>query len=293
MKIAVSEIRVEDKRLFDQYKSTDILNSEYQFTTIFAWADTYQFHYKLYNNFIIVFGEQSNAHIQCYYPIGNGDLTECMEHIRECFCVLGQAVNIRPLSEAMLNQLRPYFSETALIDTKPSYTDYIYSLDALRTYAGSEYKRKRKLTKHFYDNYKFEYEEISSSTAMGYFNSLCHILRLSGKVNRDEQRAYYRMLSNFDGLGLRGCAVRINGTVQGICVAEECGEQILVHIRRCNKMFVGIYPAILQLLLCRAFENTEANLVNLQDDVGLIGLRKAKLSYHPSMLLKKYFIYEG
>lgn len=84
----------------------------------------------------------------------------------------------------------------------------------------------------------------------------------------------------------------INSELVGISVAEPYFDNIMLLIRRCNKEYDGIYPAMLQLLLFHEFSDRNYCYVNLQDDMGIENIRNTKLSYKPVILLQKYFIIE-
>ena len=60
----------------------------------------------------------------------------------------------------------------------------------------------------------------------------------------------------------------------------------LIHIEKANPNIRGLYPYINQQFILNEFKNVE--FVNREEDLGIPGLRKAKLSYNPHILLKKY-----
>ena len=59
-----------------------------------------------------------------------------------------------------------------------------------------------------------------------------------------------------------------------------------IHIEKANPDIRGLYPLINQQFLLHEF--LEAEVVNREDDMGLEGLRKAKLSYEPIGFANKY-----
>lgn len=60
----------------------------------------------------------------------------------------------------------------------------------------------------------------------------------------------------------------------------------IIHIEKANPEIRGLYPFINQQFIINAFP--EALIVNREDDLGIEGLRKAKLSYEPIDYVKKY-----
>lgn len=289
----MKKIEIEDKVIFDKYKSPDIINSEYQFTTIFAWAHRYNFCYIENGEVLYIFGNQNNGNLQCYFPIGEKSIEDKLEFLKKIFRENMSPINIRPLSKDMLEQIKPFWGANFSIGTKESYRDYICDYNLLLEYKGSEYKKKRKLTKTFLSRYNYEYSSISK-TNIEYIKDALHSILYGTDcaVDIDEWTAYTRILENYENLGLRGGFIAIDGIIEAISIAESCFDTIYIHVRRCNKKYVGIYPAMLQLLMKNEFVDHKYKYVNLQDDMGIENLRKAKLSYKPIMLFEKYFIQE-
>lgn len=288
----MKKIEIGDKELFYKYTPNFIMNSEYLFTTLFAWADKYNFRYIIYKDFLIIFGTQQNGNMQCYFPLGEGDLKDCIQYIFTIFHENNKPFNMRPISKQMLEMVYPLISNGTIMGTKESYYDYIYNFNDLLYFEGKKYRKKRKQINSFYSNYLVKWELMLSSDIEMYLDALYEILRKSNNFDSDEFNAYNRILSHYDQLGVKGVAIRINGKIEGVAVGECCNDMIIMHIRRCNKKFNGIYPAILQLIMKEVFINSGCQIVNTQDDMGNLNIRYSKNSYKPKMLLKKYFIWE-
>lgn len=289
----MKQITIEDKDIFDKYATPTILNSEYQFSTLFAWAEKYNFSYEEHDNTLYIFGTQNNGNLQCYYPLGNSSLKKSMEYIQSVFTQNEMPLNLRPLSHEMLHTLLSHIALPIKVGSKLSYTDYICDYTTLANYSGASYKRKRKLANSFYKKYTYQYKSINENNIDIALSGLHEILLNScNGIDPDEWNAYFRILMNFKKLNLRGGVVFVNNELAGISVAEPYFDNIMLLIRRCNKRYDGIYPAMLQLLLRHEFSDRNYCYVNLQDDMGIENIRKAKLSYKPVILLQKYFIIE-
>ena len=62
----------------------------------------------------------------------------------------------------------------------------------------------------------------------------------------------------------------------------------VIHVEKANPEIRGLYPFICQQFLLHEF--LDALLVNREDDIGLEGIRKSKLSYNPIYREEKYEI---
>lgn len=117
-------------------------------------------------------------------------------------------------------------------------------------------------------------------------------MNLDSIRDEEEYEAYCKILGNFESLNLRGGIIKINGIIEAVSIGEAIGSMVLMHLRRCNKCFEGIYPAMLHFVLNSEFDNTEYKIVNTQDDMGNENIRRTKLSYNPVCVYRKYFVKE-
>lgn len=289
----MKQISIADKEIFEKYCSPSILNSEYQFSTLFAWAEKYNFCYEVYHEALFVWGTQNNGMLQCYYPLGCNALKDSIDHILDVFHKKNMPLNMRPLSYQMLTSALAHIDVPVQVGSKSSYSDYLCDFDLLRDYSSSMYRKKRKEANAFYRKYTYHYKSLNSNNIKQALQGLYDILYRSGSVvDNDEWNAYQRLLNNYDKLSLRGGMIFIEGTLVAISVAEPYSDSVMIHLRRCDKTFRGIYPAMLQMMLYNEFSDRTYHYVNLQDDMGNDQIRKSKISYRPSMLLKKYYIIE-
>ena len=103
----------------------------------------------------------------------------------------------------------------------------------------------------------------------------------------EEDRAIRRALERWDDFPFLGALLRADGTTIGYTIAEELDAETLdIRFEKASGDYTGSYQALNQLFLQN--QGADYAWVNREEDMGDPGLRAAKLSYHPTRLLKKY-----
>lgn len=169
--------------------------------------------------------------------------------------------------------------------------DYIYRVSDLAELAGKKYHSKRNHISYFQKNYDWSYEEINSINIdecilMNEKWFLMNADKLSGSI--DAERDVLKLaFDNYDLFVFKGALLRVNGEVIAFTFGEELNHNTFVtHFEKAFSNIRGAYPMINMLFAKKTL--TEYEYVNREDDVGSEGLRKAKLSYHPEILLEKF-----
>lgn len=89
----------------------------------------------------------------------------------------------------------------------------------------------------------------------------------------------------FEGAVLRGNG----GKVVAFTVAEIIGDTLIVHIEKMNHDVSGAGESINKLFAAEMLMRyPDLKYINREDDAGDPGLRKAKQSYHPATMLRKF-----
>ena len=81
----------------------------------------------------------------------------------------------------------------------------------------------------------------------------------------------------------------IDGKLEAFSIGDLIlPNMALIHVEKANPDIRGLYIAMSVFFLQSEFEKAE--LINREDDLGMEGLRQAKLSYKPYKMVEKYWI---
>jgi hypothetical protein len=171
--------------------------------------------------------------------------------------------------------------------------DYIYRTEDLIELVGKKYDGKRNRIKKFESSFPHEYEclearhiEACRSLFLQWFGEK----ECPGPYLEAERDAILEALKCLKPLGFAGGVVTVNGRVEAFTVGTRLtGDTAVVQIEIANPAYPGLAQWINREFVRREWR--AFRYVNREQDVGVPGLRRAKLSYHPDHLLAKYNLY--
>ena len=179
--------------------------------------------------------------------------------------------------------------------------DYVYDGESLRTLAGRKNQKKRNHINAFLKDYegRYSYKLLDEED----FDDCLELLKIwaSNKEENnefdegidDESIGIRKIFNNYKYLreNLKIAGIYVDGKLEAFTMGELINPNMaLIHIEKANPNIRGLYPYINQQFILNEFEDVE--FVNREEDLGIPGLRKAKLSYHPVKFVEKYTVRE-
>ena len=169
--------------------------------------------------------------------------------------------------------------------------DYVYSREKLATLKGKKYHAKRNHISYFEKNNNWSFEPLSRKNIADCvaMNEKWYELNVEkDRVGIEHEREVLRMnFEHFEEIGCVGGVLRVDGDVVAFTFGERLNDNTFdTHFEKAFSDIRGAYPMINMLFAKNML--TDYELVNREDDVGSEGLRSAKLSYHPEILMEKY-----
>lgn len=290
-------------------ETTNLFGSDTAIANLFLLQEKYNTELKIHKNILFryYYGNENRTGYGFPLPMKNAPenwLKNALEFIFEdaqaqkrpaAFCL------VTSTQKSLINDCLAAHFPGRHIDWKTNRNDcdYIYLRSNLADLPGSQYQKKR--------NHISRFNRIYGACGLGWeFKSYpendiaADILAVSQKwyeekegeseeVLRLEHESIERALQNSELLNLHGGVLYINGQPAAMTLASPISPDVLDVIY--EKSFGdfehnGAYAVINQQF---ARLNPSFLYLNREEDMGVEGLRKAKLSYKPEMILEKFY----
>jgi hypothetical protein len=183
-----------------------------------------------------------------------------------------------------------------LIQTDRDNSDYLYLASDLIDLPGGKYDAKRDFIRRFKAACAYRYLEFTPDLARRcreFEEHWCEDRSCQSDEGLNHERAaIIEMLGNYEALGYRGGALEVNDEIVAFALGERLNsDTLVVHVEKANAKLTGVYAVINNEFLRREATRREASgfkYVNRGQDLGIPGLRQAKLSYHPYRLTETW-----
>lgn len=246
--------------------------------TIYMWKDYYKFSYGEKEGNLIFHSEREDS----YFPCWQCEAARHVEYLKELR--KGGKLIISPVPEVLLEDYAKLGKATEL----QGWADYLYDAKEFIALQGKKYHGKRNHIKNFICSYEYSFQSINGDereiidfvSRLGQTADSC--------LSKYEVAATISALLCYDKLNLLSGVLRVEGNIAGITLGEICGDTLIVHTERCDRNYDGVYEAIAHFFAEKY--GKDAKYINREEDLGDEGLRRAKESWRPIALLKKYSV---
>lgn len=265
--------------LYKQLQETGTAVSEYSFANIYLFRESHDYEILTGDMGTFITGKSydNKRYIMPVKDLRDYDIS----FIEELIKTYGM---IFPVPEEWTEKLDERFH----LEFSDGDSDYILSLEDLRTYSGKKFHSKKNLLYQFERNYQHEARAISNEIIEDAYEIL---ESWQGNMSLDKNETDFypcnEALEHYEELGLCGAVFYANGEPAGFLLGEELNEKVYaIHFAKGKPGIKGLYQFMY---------NNFAHVMpgryccfNFEQDLGLESLRRAKSSYRPTEMLKKY-----
>lgn len=234
------------------------------------------------------------------YPAGQGDVAPVIRAMERDAAERDKPFRMVCLTPRQVEEMEALFPGEFHFEADRDGFDYLYEIDRLADLTGKKLHAKRNHINRFMENNpSWTYEEITPETLPAclemdkewYRRSMVREGLAEERDLGDEGRALRLAMEHYHELGLEGGLIRVYGEVVAFTMGDMlCADTFDVHFEKAYGELQGAYAMINREFARQVrARHPEIKYLNREDDMGVEGLRKAKGSYYPDLMVEKYF----
>lgn len=272
---------------------------EYNFTNLLGWSRPYGQVIAHWNGFLLTrldgpFGTG------CLWPAGPGDARCAIEALAADARERGERLRLFSVPAQEAAALEAWFPGRFTIAPDRNGFDYCYDIDKMCELGGKKLHGKRNHIRRFLDAnegcWSFEpmtKGQLAECLEMDDEWRRRSLLREGEAEERDlgaETVALLAAASHFEELGMDGGVLRVYGEVVAFTMGDLLTPDTYdVHFEKAYGELQGAYPMVAREFARLVREKyPSVRWLNREDDMGVEGLRKAKESYYPDLMVEKF-----
>lgn len=266
----------------------------YSFPVLFCWREAYGFRYAPLDRRLLVRLNSSLGH-SYLWPVGEGDPTPALQALTEDARREGHPLRLIALTLYHKHWLEDTYPGRFCFEEVRDGFDYLYAVDRLADLPGKKLHAKRNHIHRLDESCPgwswscLTEGDIPQCLAM---DALWHqqAQEREGPEGlaslEQEHQALVLALENWRQLDLEGVVLRCGENLLGFSLGARLTDTIFdVHFERARGDIQGAYPAVNRSFAQAVRQrHPQVRYLDREDDMGLPGLRKAKLSYVPDYL---------
>lgn len=264
--------------------------SDYTIGALYMWRDFYQSHFAIYDD-MLMFKVKFIDHTAFTLPIGGGSLKSAMDALKEYAKEQQIPLWFCTVPDEAAKILVSDFNGSMPCPPSRDWADYLYNAADLANMAGRRYSGQRNHINKFkklYPNYS--YQRITNENMPRIIDFLMDYEKNHSKeasLAQEELSRTLELLPYLEQFKLPGGFIEVDGTIAAMSIGEIVNDTLYTHIEKANREYEGSYQMIVKEFSSDMLTSFDIEYINREEDVGDLGLRTSKLSYHPVQLLDK------
>jgi len=285
-------LELQDKEIFQAFlKAFKPETSEFTFTNLFIWRSHYKFQWSVYKDWLVIVSLEGEYGTYTMEPIGPSPRDEVTRLVLEW--MRGEKNEKNPRIERADEKIIREIEGMKGISIEPTrdHFDYVYLRDDLVNLVGNKYRSKRNHINQLLRTYSYQYSDLAPDhiqDCIALQEKWCILRRCEDDLDLlGEWDAVKEILKSYTSLEVQGAVITIENKVVAFTIGQMLNDDTaVVHIEKADPEIAGLYPVINQQFCENNWKNVK--YINREQDLGIPGLREAKLSYYPDHMVQKF-----
>ena len=267
---------------------------EFSFPSLYLWDEIYLYKLSFFNDWLIVFDIRYDYILM---PMGEDITLSGLLALSTTLKQDGYSGNISNVPPEIIerhSELSHYYN----IENERGLAEYIYSTEKLVALRGKKLSKKKNHISQFLRKYPDYQVKPMDSTAVRkdclamFQSTLIENQTVSNSI-REEAIVIRKGFESFDSIPLEGIAIYIEEVTESILVGFSVYSRLnkdiyTIHFEKVNYSYHGA-AQIVNWETAKVLKD-KSRYINREQDLGIPGLRQAKLSYEPELIYPANFL---
>lgn len=264
------------------------MGCEFSYTTAYMWSQFYNVRIARVGDAVLLCSEADS--IPSFLPPIGVSLSEGITLLRTYTEERAVPLRLHGVDEDTRAALCALYPDRVRFEEHDGDFDYVYETQALATLQGNTYHSKKNHISAFTRQHNWRYEpltDMNAADALAVSSQWCQEKGSCADAGLSSEKcAIRRLLEYRETLSVSGGLVYVDDKPVAFTLGSPINNDVFdVHVEKALSAYAGAYAVI-----NREFAKTLTayRYLNRENDMGIPGLRRAKQSYRPAILLKKY-----
>lgn len=290
--LSFRRLDIEDKLTVQKYTlRSKRRNCDLTFANLYSWRFLYLTEIAEYGGFLL-FRFYVDGELSYMLPVGDGDIKPVMEELMSDARMKGIPFVMYGVCKENCDELESLFPGKFVFTSDRDYSDYLYLRSDLSILSGKKFQPKRNHINKFRNNYPgYEFKPLTCELipeCIKLESLWCRANNCSeDEALQNERKSMNAALRSFEELDIMGGVLTVDGKIVAFTYGAPVNNETFdTCVEKADTDYEGAY-AMINNEFAKIIPE-QYTYINREEDLGLEGLRKAKLSYQPYLLLEKY-----
>ncbi len=282
-----------EKSQIEQYKKyydyTTAMGCDVNLLNAYLWRNEYNIKFAVYDETLIKAYFRDDNTVWGYCMPSGKNIRGAFDEIFADALERGHKPHIVLLTNGQRAILESMYPARFDFVRSPENQDYIYLTKDLVTLQGKKFHAKRNHISKFYRNYTENHFETIDDTNKEDALKVVLDWYKENNMNPDdseEVKAIREALDNMEAFQMQGAVLYVEEKPVAMTLGSEISDRVYdINFEKALKTYDGVYAVINNEF---AQTLTAYEYINREEDMGIEGLRKAKLSYNPVIILDRF-----
>lgn len=273
-------------------KASGAISCDAAFGTIYIWRKAYCTRICHFEDYLLTAYLFDKGNIYYDYPIGTGDISRAIKLMEDYAKKIDRTPFFSASGLKQCREMKRLLPNYTCKELRDNY-EYVYLSESLAMLKGRKLHGKRNHLNNFKSKYSYSYEELDKHN----FNDALYVVKKwylqhtsDEEDNEYEAFAINEAFKYYKELKFKGGLLKVDNLPVAMTLGEAVTDNcFVVHFEKALNTVDNAYAAINNMF---SQTLTQYKYVNREEDLGIEGLRKAKLSYRPQILLEKFTFFK-